>query len=90
MTTTLQVRIDPKLKKEAQKVAKSLGINLSKAVNMFLVQMTVEKAIPFRICTEHHLSPAKWRQLEKEVKWEMKHGKSYSSVDELFKDILGE
>lgn len=87
--TTLQVRIEPKLKKEAQKIAKSLGMDLSTAIKVFLMQMTVEKAMPFCPYTEHRFSPAQERKIKKEVEEAMLYGKSYSSADELFDDILG-
>lgn len=86
--TTLQVRTDAKLKKSAQKVLKNLGLDLSTAINMYLVQITLKKAIPFEIRTENGFTPAQERQMIKETQWALKHGKRYSSVDELFVDIL--
>lgn len=89
MTTTLQVRLDPKLKKEAQKIAKSLGLDLSSAIKMFLVQMTVEKGLPFYAGVERHLSPKEARYLAKLSSEAMNSKKTYTSVDAMFRDILG-
>jgi DNA-damage-inducible protein J len=41
-------RIDPVVKREAQKVLRSLGISLSEGIRLFLVQVITEKALPFK------------------------------------------
>ncbi|RXT58284.1 type II toxin-antitoxin system RelB/DinJ family antitoxin [Lacticaseibacillus chiayiensis] len=43
----LSIRIDPTLKEAAQNVAKDMGMDLSAAVNMFLVKMVKDHALPF-------------------------------------------
>jgi len=45
------IKIDPALKRESQKLFESLGLNLSTAVNIFLRQAVREQAIPFRVGT---------------------------------------
>ncbi|GAB1826991.1 MAG: type II toxin-antitoxin system RelB/DinJ family antitoxin [Burkholderiales bacterium] len=42
----LQVRIDDKLKAQAQIVAESMGLDLTQAVRMFLHQMVRENGLP--------------------------------------------
>ena len=44
----LHVRIDPKIKAEAEKIIKRLGISHSDAVRMYYSQIVEEKGIPFR------------------------------------------
>lgn len=44
----LQVRLDDKLKDEAQKVAQGLGMDLTTAVRIFLNQMVIDSALPFK------------------------------------------
>jgi len=46
-TTALYVKIEPKTKKEAQKVAEDLGLSLSAVVNGFLKQFIKTKTITF-------------------------------------------
>jgi DNA-damage-inducible protein J len=87
--TTIQVRTDEKLKKEAMKVLEDLGLDLSTAVNMFLVQVKLRKAIPFEVRTENGFTPAQEKALLKEIEWAKKHGKRYPSAKAMFKDILG-
>ena len=43
------IKIDPKLKQEAQELFESLGLSLSSAINIFLRQSVREQAIPFRV-----------------------------------------
>lgn len=90
MTTTMSIRIDDKLKKSAQKVAKDLGMDLSTAIKLFLVQMTWHKGLPFYVGADCRLSPKEERHLTKLSDDAMKNGKRYTSVDALFKDILDE
>lgn len=43
------IKIEPTLKKEAQQLFASLGMDMTTAVNIFLRQSVKEQAIPFRI-----------------------------------------
>ena len=43
------INIDDTTKKEAQKLLKDMGMNLSTAVNIFLRQVIKEQRIPFEI-----------------------------------------
>ncbi len=43
------IKIDPTLKQESQRLFESFGLSLSTAVNMFLRQAVREQAIPFRV-----------------------------------------
>lgn len=88
--STIQVRTNDKTKKKAQKVLKHLGLDLSTAVNMYLVQIIVEEGIPFPILTEKGMTLARKRQLRKEAEWAMKYGKRYSSAKEMHDDIMKE
>ncbi len=46
-TATVTVRLDPKVKREAQKVLDKLGITTSQAVAMYFNQISAEKGLPF-------------------------------------------
>lgn len=47
--TTVSIRIDEDVKKEADKLFNDIGLNISSAVNIFLRQAIRERAIPFKI-----------------------------------------
>ncbi len=86
--TTLQVRIDEKTKKSAQQILQKLGMDLSTAINIYLVQIIEQHGIPFPILTENGMTQAEEQKILKEIAWAKKNGKRYSSTKEMFKDIL--
>jgi DNA-damage-inducible protein J len=88
MNTTLQTRIDARLKKDASKALKAMGLDLSTGVKMFLTQVVRTNSIPFEIFTYDNLPEAEKLELVKEAKYAMKHGKSYSQAEEAHRDIL--
>ena len=47
--TSLNVKIDRTVKREADSIANALGMTLSTAINIFVRQMVNERAIPFKI-----------------------------------------
>jgi len=44
----LQVRVNDELRSKASEISKSLGIDLTTAVRMFLQQMINERGLPFK------------------------------------------
>ncbi|MFH1178446.1 MAG: type II toxin-antitoxin system RelB/DinJ family antitoxin [bacterium] len=88
MTTTLQIRIDQKVKDAAQKAFRSMGLDLSSGVKLYLTQVMNTKEIPFPVMSADYWPREKKLQLIKEAKWALKHGKSYASARELHNDIL--
>ena len=83
------INIDDDTKKQAQKLFKDLGLNLSTAINIFLKQAVREERIPFNIGEPRYNE--KVIEALKEVE-EMKKnpnmGKRYSTSQEMIKDIL--
>ncbi|PIT09846.1 hypothetical protein BGI40_01790 [Snodgrassella communis] len=53
----LQIRIDDKLRDEAQQIANDLGMDLTTAVRVFLKQMVNDKGFPFRPDLDPFYSP---------------------------------
>ena len=49
LTSTLNVNVDAKNKEDATAILKGLGLNMSTAINMFLVQIVKRNGIPFEI-----------------------------------------
>ncbi|MEY4747736.1 MAG: hypothetical protein RLZZ416_785 [Candidatus Parcubacteria bacterium] len=48
-TGYINARIEPKLKKEAEKVLRNVGVNTSDAVSMFLRQVVLQDGLPFEV-----------------------------------------
>ena len=49
LTTAINVNVDTKVKEEATSILKSLGLNMSTAINMFLAQVVKRDGIPFEV-----------------------------------------
>ena len=62
---------------------------MSTAFNIFLKKVIATKGIPFSVSLEDEFSKYE-QEILKETKEAIKNGKRYSSVDEMWKDILGE
>jgi addiction module RelB/DinJ family antitoxin len=48
-TTSMNLRIDKDLKKDAETLFETLGINMTTAINIFLRQSVRDQGIPFKI-----------------------------------------
>ena len=48
-TATIQARINPDLKKKAQKILNTLNLSMSEAISLYLTQVTLHRGIPFEI-----------------------------------------
>ncbi len=59
----IQIRIDDKTKRDAQKIALKLGLDLSGAIKMFLRQMTIHKGLPFLVLTENGFTPEQEQEI---------------------------
>jgi len=81
---SLNVKIDRTVKKEADFIANSMGMTLSTAINVFVRQMVLERAIPFRI---HLTNDAKeFHQLIDSIRNENEK-KGFLSDDEINAEI---
>lgn len=48
-TQMVHARIDPKLKKSAERVFASLGLSTTEAIRLFLKQVELHKGLPFQV-----------------------------------------
>lgn len=48
-TATLNLRVDPQVKKSAEEVLSQLGLSMSTAIDMFLRQVSLTGGVPFRV-----------------------------------------
>jgi len=87
--TTIQVRTNERTKKTAQQILKKLGLDLSTAINIYLVQIIEKKGIPFEVLTENGLTPAEEEEILKELASAKRSKKSYASAEEAHRAILG-
>lgn len=81
-TASINVRVEPELKGEAEQILKKLGISFSEAISMFLNQVTMKKGIPFEVKIPNAETIAAMEEMKNR-----ENLKSYSSVEELFADL---
>lgn len=48
-SSSIFARVEPEVKKQAEKVLEQLGIPMSNAINIFLRQIVLQKGIPFEM-----------------------------------------
>ena len=84
----VNVRIDPKLKKQAEEVFTSLGISASSAINMFYHQVVRTNSIPFELKADipNETTMAAISEAEA-IEKGRKKAKTFTSVDELMEDL---
>ena len=66
---TLQVRLDGKLKRDAEKFFSAAGLDATTAVRMFLKQVVIRQTIPFDIVAKDPFySPANQKRLMESIR----------------------
>ena len=88
----LTVRIDEKLKADAESVLSKLGLTASDAIRIFFSQIRNTKGIPFELKLYDEPS-AETVEAIKQAEKDLKAGKvsrSYTDVDALMADLLKE
>ncbi|HEX2792201.1 MAG TPA: type II toxin-antitoxin system RelB/DinJ family antitoxin [Candidatus Paceibacterota bacterium] len=88
MTTTIQVRIDAKLKKDAQSVFENMGLDLSSGVKLYLTQVIREQGLPFTPRTVNGHTAAYESRLVRAAAQAKKSGASYRSAKSAMRDLL--
>ena len=87
--TTINVRVDESVKKQANALFEELGLDMSTALNLFLRQAISYGGIPFEIRKANPVTMAALEELEQIKRGELK-AKSYNDIDELFADLESE
>jgi DNA-damage-inducible protein J len=88
MTTPTQIRIDSNIKKKANELFASLGLDMSSAVNIFLYQCILRGGLPFNIELPKY-NKETIEAMEEAVKiTKDQNVEGYSSMEELKKALL--
>ena len=83
-TTTVQARIDPVLKQDAEKVLANIGLNSTAAITMFYSLIRLHQGLPF----DAKIPNAETKAAIKEVR-SGKSLKRYDSATAMFEDLDG-
>ena len=81
-TATIQTRVDPEVKRNAQIILNKLNISMSEAISMYLSQITLHRGIPFEIKIPNEITAKALADSE--------NGKNLhkaDSIDELFEEL---
>ena len=81
-TATIQTRVDPVIKNNAQMILKKLNISMSEAISMYLSQITLHNGIPFEIKIPNEITAKTLEDAENG-----KNVHNVDSVDELFQEL---
>lgn len=82
--TDIRVRVNADLKQSTQNILKKLGLSMSDAVNLFLIQVEQHRGLPFPVQLPLHTRQA----FEDARDGRLTH---YSSIEEMNKDLgIGE
>lgn len=84
-TDTLNIRIEPELKREVETTLNDLGMNIAEAVTIFLKQVVMTNSIPFSI-RKPKLNAETIKAIE-EVEQGINLSKGYTNLDEMWEDL---
>ena len=81
-SATIQTRVDPVIKHNAQIILKKLNISMSEAISMYLSQITLHNGIPFDLKIPNQVTA---KTLKSTDRGEDVH--KVDSVDALFQEL---
>ncbi len=81
-SATIQARINPEVKREAQKILSQLHISMSEAIAMYLTQITLHKGIPFEIKIPNEITQKTLKESEAG-----KNLRKVDNVNDLFEEL---
>lgn len=87
-TDTINIRIEPELKKEVEATLDELGMNIADAVTIFFKQIVMTESIPFVIRKpRYNRETIEAIKEAKEINKNQKDYKIYDNVEELMEDL---
>jgi DNA-damage-inducible protein J len=81
-TATARARLEPEVKKEAEKVLSDCGLSASQAISLFYRRVILERGMPFPIKSFNEETRRVLKNSEQGVEVEQ-----FDSADALFKDL---
>ena len=81
-TTSITIRMDEKLKKQAETLFEDMGLNMTTAFTIFAKKVSREKRIPFDVSIDPFYSESNMRYLE-DIACDIAQGQAHFSEHEL-------
>lgn len=90
-TTTMNIRVEPNLKKEVEEILKDLGMNIADAVTIYFKQIVLTDSIPLQIKRpRYNKETLKAIEEADEIIKNPENHKSYNNVYEMIEEIESE
>ena len=86
--TTIQIRIDSKIKKEAKKILEEIGLDLSSGMKLFLHNIAITQSVPLDLRTPNGFTIKQEQEIIRETKEALGGGRRYKDVHKMHQDIL--
>ena len=80
-TETLNARIEPTLKNNAERILKKLGLSNAEAIRLFYTQICLNKGLPFEIKIPNKITMTAMDEIN------TGESKKFNSVKDLFEDL---
>ena len=80
----LSMRIDDNVKKKAEIACDALGLNMTTAINLYLVKLGNEMRIPFEVSVDPFYSKSNQEVLERSIRQlESGHGREHDLIEDI-------
>ncbi len=86
--TTIQVRVEEKIKSKAADILNDIGLDLSSGIKLFLNEVIASESIPFIPSTKKAKELRYYDLYKKEIEIAKKDGKIFTSAKDLMDDVL--
>ncbi len=88
-TTSMNIRVDSTVKKQAQELFAALGMDMTTAINIFLRQSVQRQGLPFEVTLNRMNSETLEAIAEvQEMKKHPERYKGYADADAMMKELL--
>jgi DNA-damage-inducible protein J len=81
-TAIVRTRVEPKLKREANKILNKLGLSESEGVRLLLKSLVLHKGLPYELKIPNAETRKAIDEVDKGI-----YSKGYKDVDEMFADL---
>lgn len=87
-TSSMHIRVDPKVKKDVEKILNTLGMTTTEAINIYLKQIILTSGIPFEIKTPQFSGEMLEAIKEAyEIEKHPENHKAFESVEDFMEDL---
>ena len=88
-TSSINIRMDPELKRQFEEFCSDVGLTMTSAINIFAKKTVAENRIPFEISRERPNQDTldALREVE-QMKADPSVGKTYTDVDQMMRELL--